>query len=84
MAERRMSIIEFKEQMRARMDAFALNTRRLQQEGEEGFVGPECEYRTFEDWVAEFGAYESLKVVAAEIQRQLRYDRRGRIDRRRI
>jgi hypothetical protein len=52
-----MTIEEFSAHIKANLSAFVTATRRMQEQGEDGFVGPKFENRTEADWRAEWSAY---------------------------
>lgn len=82
--ERRMTVSEFKEHLRARVDAFVAAVAAHQAAGEEGFVGAAFELRTETDWLREMAAYEKYVELESELayeqatdRRRHTYDRRG-------
>jgi hypothetical protein len=74
-----MTLNEFAREVGNRLDTFVTATRADQAEGADGFVGDRYERRTFEDWMAEFDAFEGLRTIAAAIKQQRLLDRRKTI-----
>jgi hypothetical protein len=62
----RMTLTEFSREIGNRLSNFADATRAAQEEGEDGFVGPRFERRTFSGWMAEFDAYETLRSIHSQ------------------
>lgn len=55
--ENLLTLDQFMERSVADLAAFAAATRSYQSEGAEGFIGPQYELRTREDWWREVAAY---------------------------
>lgn len=61
-----LTLDQFMERAVADLHAFAAATRSYQAEGSEGFVGPQFEHRTREDWWREVAAYfDYVEVTSA-------------------
>lgn len=56
----RMTIDQFAREVGDRLEQFVKSVKQAQAEGADGFVGDTYERRTFDDWLTEFGACETI------------------------
>lgn len=76
----RMRLDEFTRELGNRLEVFVNMTKQEQAEGADGFVGDRYERRTFDDWMAEFGACEGVMLIARKVAPAMTYgERRKRI-----
>lgn len=82
---RPISIDEFAKQVGDHLEEFVTHIKEAREEGADGF-GPRYEYKSFSDWLDEFGAFDGYIGLTAHINRARAADRRkglALVDRRR-